>query len=338
MGTDYQARKSAKKNRKRESELKPRRERKKKQARRLCRGPCYQEPGLTAEDIEEAGAAGAPTRAAALPAGELARFAEMSFGGAAPAAAPAAAADKKQQLKAKRATQAEAKGKAQQQQQQQEKGKAAAAPQADADADAKSDSDVDDAAAVAPARAPAAKRLKLSTTINLLDARTAKTEAPRQKDLPPGSVSEELQQFPELIQRFMAGEGFAEPMAIQIKCWPLLLAGRDVQALAEPGSGKTLAYLLPAAEMLVKKGHGAATQPDGPLALVMLPTRELAQQVATICRDLRKHSGLRTACITGGTDRQSQLDALGKQPHIVVATPGRLLDLVQDGSLQLGAF
>ena len=69
-------------------------------------------------------------------------------------------------------------------------------------------------------------------------------------------------------------------------------------------------------QLLATQGHGAATQPEGPLVLILLPTRELAQQVAGVCRDLRKHSGLRTVCITGGTDKQQQVEALSKQVRI----------------------
>ena len=100
---------------------------------------------------------------------------------------------------------------------------------------------------------------------------------------------------------FSMHRAVAYPPCPPRRCWPALLAGRDVEALAEPGSGKTLAYLLPAAQvgrprmggcvftraaaqrialqLLVTWGHGASSQPEGPLALVLLPTRELAQQV-----------------------------------------------------------
>ncbi|PRW59081.1 DEAD-box ATP-dependent RNA helicase 20-like [Chlorella sorokiniana] len=306
MGVDYQARKAAKKNRRRSEELKPRRERKKKQARRLCRGPCYQEPGLRPEDLEDEAGRDGPAAG-----GEMARsLVSLGFGGGGGATAAAEAGGK-----------AGGKRKAEGQKAAKPKAKQGVASEAAGDADAPSQ---------------AAKKPRLSTAVSLLDAKTAKTEAPRQKGLALEAMSGQLAQFPELLQRFMAGEGFAEPMPIQTKCWPLVLAGRDVEALAEPGSGKTLAYLLPAAVLLASKGHSADTRPDGPLALVLLPTRELAQQVAATCRDLRKYSGLRSVCITGGTDKGQQLEALSKQPHIVIATPGRLLDLVQEGSLQLG--
>lgn len=178
MGVDYQARKAAKKNRRRE-EVKPRRERKKKQARRLCRGPCYQEPVLTPDDLDEAG--GRAGRPATIGGGELARFAAMDFGGEAAAAAEGSAGGSKQKAGDKRKS---------------------------------GDRSGAGAAAVA---APAAKKPKLSTAVNLLDAKTARKEAPRQKQLPAAAVSEELLAFPDLVQRFMAGEGFPEPMPIQSK-------------------------------------------------------------------------------------------------------------------------
>lgn len=181
MGVDYQARKAAKKNRRRSEELKPRRERKKKQARRLCRGPCYQEPGLRPEDLDDAAGNDGPAAG-----GEMARsLASLGFGGGGAAAA-------------------EGGGKAA------SKRKAAAKPKAQPEnVEAPADAD-------GPSRA--AKKPRMSTAVSLLDAKTAKTEAPRQKGLALEAMSGELAQFPELLQRFMAGEGFAEPMPIQTKC------------------------------------------------------------------------------------------------------------------------
>ncbi len=189
MGVDYQARKAAKKNRRRAEELKPRRERKKKQARRLCRGPCYQEPGLRPEDLQDEAGGDGPAAG-----GEMARsLASLGFGGGG-SSAPAA----------------EASGKA--------GGKRKAAAEQPKAAKAKAKKQVGgEAAADASAAAQAAKKPRLSTAVSLLDAKTAKTEAPRQKGLAPEAMSGQLAQFPELLQRFMAGEGFAEPMPIQIK-------------------------------------------------------------------------------------------------------------------------
>jgi len=128
-------------------------------------------------------------------------------------------------------------------------------------------------------------------------------------------------------------------MPVQKRCWPYLLAGRDVEVVAEPGSGKTIAFLLPAAVKLAQLGHKGNTSPEAPLVLVLAPTRELTQQVASVAQRIKKFcGGLRTVCLTGGTEKAPQIQALRKNPHIVVATPGRLLDLIDDGHLSLGKF
>ena len=176
MGVDYQARKAAKRSRKNAEELKPRRERKKKGPRRLCRGTCYQEPGLTAEDLAEGQGYGPARHGPVTSGGELARsLAHFDLGGGGGDAAAPGSKRKRQEAGAAKA-----------------QSKAKRAP-----------------AAVPAASDPAAagKKPRLSTAVNLLDARKAKTEAPRAKAAPGAAVGEQLRAFPDLIQRFMAGEG-----------------------------------------------------------------------------------------------------------------------------------
>ncbi|GAB4823853.1 hypothetical protein N2152v2_010899 [Parachlorella kessleri] len=373
MAVDYLARKSAKKNRKRES-LKPRRERKKKQARRLCRGVCYGQPELTPEDVD-----GKESRShdKSLPSasGEMGKMRQLlaekqrdenKASKATPKKAVCNDSKRREQSKASRRTDGD--GQQQLDGSQKPKGKRAWREEA-ANGELPEPASEAAAAAAAAAAGTAAggegagiggagggrgggKRLRLSTSVSLLDARKARGEAARQ----PKQAKQAQQQAqreggdarregsdalagrPELIRKFMLGEGMSEPMPVQTRCWSVLLAGRDAQVVAEPGAGKTLGYLLPGAALLGAAGEGAATQPEAPLMLVVLPTRELAQQVAASCRDLRKYSGLRAACLTGGSDKSEQVGALAaKHPHILVATPGRLLDLVDDGSLSLGA-
>ena len=96
------------------------------------------------------------------------------------------------------------------------------------------------------------------------------------------------------------------------RCWPPLLKGKDVQAVAEPGSGKTLAYLLPCIPQLLLQGHGITSKPAGPLVLLLMPTRELAQQVHSASKPLRPLFGLRTALLTGGADRDKQASTAGR--------------------------
>ena len=101
-------------------------------------------------------------------------------------------------------------------------------------------------------------------------------------------------------------------------CLAAVLAGSGASfhAAARHAFALPAPHLPACLQLLASQGQGAATQPEGPLVLVLLPTRELAQQVAGVCRDLRKHSGLRTVCITGGTDKQQQVEALSKQVRI----------------------
>ncbi len=113
--------------------------------------------------------------------------------------------------------------------------------------------------------------------------------------------------------------GFVEPTEIQKQTIPLLLTGRDVVASAQTGSGKTAAYALPVIQRL--NGRGSA-----PRALVLVPTRELGLQVEEHFRQLSKGSGLRLVTLYGGTGYGKQIGALQRGVDVIVATPGRLMD------------
>jgi hypothetical protein len=182
--------------------------------------------------------------------------------------------------------------------------------------------------------AAAKKRQRLSSAIGDLAPRAA-APARRPRVAPKDVAAKGL---PAIITKYMALHGLAAPTAVQAAAWPPLLAGRDVVAVAQPGAGKTLAYLLPAAQLIsTKMAHKAGkTLNGGPLALVLVPTRELAQQVAGIARTLRPVCGARATCIAGGVDPEKQASALAKAPAVVIATPGRLLDLSESGAIDLG--
>ncbi|KAK4151003.1 P-loop containing nucleoside triphosphate hydrolase protein [Chaetomidium leptoderma] len=113
--------------------------------------------------------------------------------------------------------------------------------------------------------------------------------------------------------------GYKKPTPIQQESIPLALQGRDIIGLAETGSGKTAAFALPILQALLDK-------PQPLFALVLAPTRELAAQIAQSFEALGSLISLRCALILGGMDMVQQAIALGKKPHVVVATPGRLLD------------
>ena len=119
---------------------------------------------------------------------------------------------------------------------------------------------------------------------------------------------------------------FTEPTPIQYKSIPLLIQGKDLIGIAQTGTGKTLAFGLPMLQRLAQvKGLG----------LVVLPTRELALQVDEALRQVGATLGLRTAVLIGGEDINRQLRALARKPHIITATPGRLIDHLERKSVNL---
>ena len=133
---------------------------------------------------------------------------------------------------------------------------------------------------------------------------------------------------PELL-RAVLEKGYSDPTPIQSQAIPAVLAGGDVLAGAQTGTGKTAAFVLP---MLQKLGAPAGRAPR---ALVLTPTRELAAQVAESARTYGKYVGLRTVVVFGGVSINPQIDALYNGCDLLVATPGRLLDLAEQGELDL---
>jgi len=138
----------------------------------------------------------------------------------------------------------------------------------------------------------------------------------------------ELGLKPEL-SRAVADKGYDTPTPIQREAIPAVLAGRDVLAGAQTGTGKTAAFVLP---ILHNLGAPAGTAPR---ALVLTPTRELAAQVAASARDYGRFVALRTVVIFGGVSEKPQIEALRRGCDVLVATPGRLLDLAQQRQLDL---
>jgi ATP-dependent RNA helicase RhlE len=131
---------------------------------------------------------------------------------------------------------------------------------------------------------------------------------------------------PQVIEGVTAA-GYAEPTAIQLRAIPLVMAGRDLIGCAQTGTGKTAAFALPILSRLDR--HGAAR------ALVLEPTRELAAQVETAIRDYGRFTDLRMVVLFGGAGYGKQDQGLRQGADIVVATPGRLLDHLQRGTLRL---
>ncbi len=137
--------------------------------------------------------------------------------------------------------------------------------------------------------------------------------------------------LPELL-RAVADKGYDTPSPIQLQAIPAVLAGRDVLAGAQTGTGKTAGFVLPILQRLAAGQAGAGRAPR---ALVLTPTRELAAQVAQSARDYGKHMHLRTYQVFGGVSINPQITALRAGCDILVATPGRLLDLAQQRAADL---
>ena len=135
---------------------------------------------------------------------------------------------------------------------------------------------------------------------------------------------------PTDIDMALAAAGFTTPFAIQTKAIPVALTGRDVCGRAKTGSGKTLAFGVPLLARLTKVG-----EPRRPAALVLVPTRELALQVAEVLSPVAIACGRTVLAVYGGASRQQQISALNEGVDVVVATPLRLIDLLKEDELQL---
>ena len=142
---------------------------------------------------------------------------------------------------------------------------------------------------------------------------------------PPPCVSLARAPFPKPVLKLLQ-DAYAEPTPVQATTWPLAVAGHDVIAIARTGSGKTLAYLLPA---LLRCQAAKPTAAGKPMCLVMVPTRELALQVHTEALKYSAPLGLRVAIAYGGAPRAEQAAVLRAGCELIVATPGRLMDLLQ---------
>ncbi len=122
--------------------------------------------------------------------------------------------------------------------------------------------------------------------------------------------------------------GFEQPTPVQEQAIPLAMAGRDLLVNAATGSGKTAAFLLPILQRLITD----AGPKQGTRALVLVPTRELARQIGKECEKLASYCGIKVGVITGGQEFKVQRALLRRDPQIVIATPGRTLELVKEGS------
>lgn len=136
----------------------------------------------------------------------------------------------------------------------------------------------------------------------------------------------------------VADLGFSEPTPIQEQAIPFGLKNEDILAAAQTGTGKTLAYLLPIFDQMVSFwGSKRPKKNRGPYALILSPTRELAQQIAQCAQTIAKITNFRVATVIGGKKYSSQINKLKQGCDILIATPGRLIDLLDQHALTLNA-
>eukprot|EP00347_Sterkiella_histriomuscorum_P006916 403350942 len=153
-------------------------------------------------------------------------------------------------------------------------------------------------------------------------------------NVPRPVVTFEEAKFPKYImETLQQQENFVKPSAIQSQGWPVALSGRDMVGIAETGSGKTLSFLLPGivhvnAQEMLESG-------DGPIVLVMAPTRELVMQIEQQCRKFAQPCKISCLAIFGGVPRDGQQQKLSRGVEILIATPGRLLDFMESGVVKL---
>jgi ATP-dependent RNA helicase RhlE len=140
-----------------------------------------------------------------------------------------------------------------------------------------------------------------------------------------------------LILRALTDQGYVHPTPIQAQAIPVLLQGRDVMGAAQTGTGKTAGFALPIIQMLLAHASASMSPARHPVrALILTPTRELAVQVAENVKAYAQHTPLRSTVVFGGMDMKGQTVILKAGVEIVIATPGRLLDHVEQKNISLG--
>jgi len=143
----------------------------------------------------------------------------------------------------------------------------------------------------------------------------------------------EASNLPSQVYQEIQEAGFVEPTPIQAQCWPILAAGHDLIGIAKSGSGKTLAFLGPGFAHVLRS---TADVQRGPMVLVLAPTRELARQIQLEALKFGRSSGILCCAVTGGEPKGGQLEWLKCGCHVIVATPGRLNEFLEQRHVSLG--
>ncbi|XP_031629612.1 ATP-dependent RNA helicase p62 [Contarinia nasturtii] len=139
--------------------------------------------------------------------------------------------------------------------------------------------------------------------------------------------------MPDYVMNEIRRQGYEKPTPIQAQGWPIALSGANMVGIAKTGSGKTLGYILPA--IIHINNQPRLYRGDGPIALVLAPTRELAQQIQQVAGEFGSESQVRNTCCFGGASRGPQARDLQRGCEIVIATPGRLIDFLESGQTNL---
>ena len=134
--------------------------------------------------------------------------------------------------------------------------------------------------------------------------------------------------LPDSFRTYFSKASLVQPTPIQGQCWPAILSGNNVVACAPTGSGKTLGFLLPMIPHVCGQRKVDMGKNQGPVCLVLAPTRELALQISTVAKPFKRLFAIRVVCLVGGVGKEKQFDSLVAGVHVIVATPGRLIDLV----------
>lgn len=135
------------------------------------------------------------------------------------------------------------------------------------------------------------------------------------------------------IKRSLEAAGFKKPTDIQFKAIPAVMKGEDVLAIAQTGTGKTAAFAIPVVDKLHKQK--SSSRSEGIKCVVVVPTRELAIQIAEVFASIAKHTKVKTFSVFGGVEQGPQIAKLEKGIDILVSTPGRMFDLVSQGHIKL---
>lgn len=149
------------------------------------------------------------------------------------------------------------------------------------------------------------------------------------KDIPMPVKDFDSLRFSQKVVDHFISKGYSKPTPIQAQGWPMALSGRDMVGIAETGSGKTISFVLPA--LVHAKAQEPLRENDGPVVLILAPTRELCTQIEGVVSEYKGYFGLNSLAVYGGASIVPQKKAMLRGVEILVATPGRLIDLNEQG-------